>query len=173
MYRYADYSCEKCPCQDDPNGYYLEEICAIERPKCGFTPCEYPLWVSFVQRYIIKIEFARVLLVTVIPNVPSYTEVTLKRHVGGGPLLSILRRSSVSDEESVSVDGSSGDRRGFGRIRGETRLARQTHLERTSRDSVEEKGRLFGDRHLGSHGRREESPPKYEYSITCVNCENF
>ncbi|KAF3426788.1 hypothetical protein E2986_11434 [Frieseomelitta varia] len=44
--KYAGYSCEKCPCQDDPNGYYLEEICAIERPKCGFTPCEYPLWVE-------------------------------------------------------------------------------------------------------------------------------
>ncbi|XP_017798887.1 PREDICTED: protein amnionless-like [Habropoda laboriosa] len=44
--KYADYSCEKCSCQDDPNGYYLEEICAIQRPKCGFIPCEYPLWVE-------------------------------------------------------------------------------------------------------------------------------
>ncbi|XP_076645037.1 protein amnionless [Halictus rubicundus] len=43
---YADYSCEKCPCQDDPNGYYLEEICAIERPKCGFTQCEFPLKIE-------------------------------------------------------------------------------------------------------------------------------
>ncbi|XP_012241714.1 protein amnionless-like [Bombus impatiens] len=44
--KYVGYSCKECPCQDDPNGYYLEEICAIERPKCGFTPCEYPIWVE-------------------------------------------------------------------------------------------------------------------------------
>ncbi|XP_054009298.1 uncharacterized protein LOC128892783 [Hylaeus anthracinus] len=44
--KYAEYSCEKCPCQEDPNGDYLEEICAIERPKCGFTPCEYPFRVE-------------------------------------------------------------------------------------------------------------------------------
>nr|XP_033329666.1 uncharacterized protein LOC117222195 [Megalopta genalis] len=43
---YADYSCDKCPCQNDPDGYYLEEICAIERPKCGFTQCEFPLKVE-------------------------------------------------------------------------------------------------------------------------------
>ncbi|KZC07963.1 Protein amnionless [Dufourea novaeangliae] len=43
---YADYSCEKCPCQNDPKGDYLEEICAIQRPKCGFTPCEFPLTVE-------------------------------------------------------------------------------------------------------------------------------
>ncbi|XP_017893152.1 uncharacterized protein LOC108632836 [Ceratina calcarata] len=43
---YTDYSCTSCPCQDDPDGYYLEEICAIERPKCGFTPCEFPLKVE-------------------------------------------------------------------------------------------------------------------------------
>ncbi|PBC34785.1 Protein amnionless [Apis cerana cerana] len=44
--RYAEYNCGKCSCQDDPNGYYLEEICAIQRPKCGYSPCEYPLWVE-------------------------------------------------------------------------------------------------------------------------------
>ncbi|CAK9801177.1 Protein amnionless [Anthophora quadrimaculata] len=44
--KYTEYSCEKCACQNDPNGYYLEEICAIQRPKCGFTPCEYPLRVE-------------------------------------------------------------------------------------------------------------------------------
>ncbi|XP_003703705.2 protein amnionless [Megachile rotundata] len=43
---YAEYSCDKCACQNDQNGDYLEEICAIERPKCGFTPCEFPLTVE-------------------------------------------------------------------------------------------------------------------------------
>ncbi|XP_076293935.1 protein amnionless [Lasioglossum baleicum] len=43
---YADYRCEKCPCQDDPKGYYLEEVCAIERPKCGFTQCEFSLKIE-------------------------------------------------------------------------------------------------------------------------------
>ncbi|XP_078033099.1 protein amnionless [Augochlora pura] len=44
--KYVDYSCDKCPCQNDPGGYYLEEICGIERPKCGFTQCEFPLKVE-------------------------------------------------------------------------------------------------------------------------------
>ncbi|XP_034188150.2 uncharacterized protein LOC117607949 [Osmia lignaria lignaria] len=44
--RYAEYSCNTCPCQNDPNNDYLEEICAIQRPKCGFTPCEFPLTVE-------------------------------------------------------------------------------------------------------------------------------
>ncbi|XP_012338896.1 protein amnionless-like [Apis florea] len=44
--RYAGYNCGKCSCQDDPNGYYLEEICAIQRPKCGHPACEYPFWVE-------------------------------------------------------------------------------------------------------------------------------
>ncbi|XP_017756763.1 PREDICTED: uncharacterized protein LOC108548368 [Eufriesea mexicana] len=43
---YAEYHCEKCACQIDPDGYYLEEVCAIERPRCGYTPCEYPLTVE-------------------------------------------------------------------------------------------------------------------------------
>ncbi|XP_076761415.1 protein amnionless [Xylocopa sonorina] len=43
---YAEYTCDKCPCQEDPYGYYLEEICAIQRPKCGFIPCEFPLTVE-------------------------------------------------------------------------------------------------------------------------------
>ena len=44
--KYAEYSCGKCPCQNDPNGYYLEEICGISRPRCGFTSCEFPLRVE-------------------------------------------------------------------------------------------------------------------------------
>ncbi|EFN80333.1 Amnionless protein [Harpegnathos saltator] len=45
--KYTEYSCPKCSCQeilfqDD----YLEEICAIQRPRCGFTDCEYPLTVE-------------------------------------------------------------------------------------------------------------------------------
>ncbi|OAD57350.1 Protein amnionless [Eufriesea mexicana] len=46
LHRYAEYHCEKCACQIDPDGYYLEEVCAIERPRCGYTPCEYPLTVE-------------------------------------------------------------------------------------------------------------------------------
>ncbi|XP_076164146.1 protein amnionless [Ptiloglossa arizonensis] len=44
--KYAEYSCEKCSCQNDPSGDYLEEICAVQRQKCGFIPCEYPMKVE-------------------------------------------------------------------------------------------------------------------------------
>lgn len=44
--KYSKYTCDKCTCQDDPKGNYLEEICAIQRPRCGFIPCEYPLTVE-------------------------------------------------------------------------------------------------------------------------------
>ncbi|CAD1480656.1 unnamed protein product, partial [Heterotrigona itama] len=125
------------------------------------------LRISFMGILIIVqlIKIVRSSFLLVIENVPGYTEVTLKRHVGGGPLLSILWRSSIFDEESVFVDGSSGDRRGFGRIRDKTRLARQTYLERAGRASDKKKGRLFGTRYPRSHGRREESPSKYVYSL--------
>ncbi|XP_032677849.1 protein amnionless-like [Odontomachus brunneus] len=41
------YSCPTCSCQENfVQDDYLEEICAIQRPKCGFTDCEYPLTVE-------------------------------------------------------------------------------------------------------------------------------
>ncbi|XP_036149224.1 protein amnionless [Monomorium pharaonis] len=42
----ATHDCTKCYCQGDSQGDYLEEICAIQRPRCGFTDCEYPLTVE-------------------------------------------------------------------------------------------------------------------------------
>ncbi|KAL0125777.1 hypothetical protein PUN28_004677 [Cardiocondyla obscurior] len=38
--------CAKCFCQGEFQSDYLEEICAIQRPRCGFTDCEYPLTVE-------------------------------------------------------------------------------------------------------------------------------
>ncbi|XP_072747689.1 protein amnionless isoform X2 [Anoplolepis gracilipes] len=38
--------CRKCFCQGNYLSDYLEEICAIQRPRCGFTDCEYPLTVE-------------------------------------------------------------------------------------------------------------------------------
>ncbi|XP_024871634.1 protein amnionless-like [Temnothorax curvispinosus] len=40
------HDCKKCFCQGDSQSDYLEEICAIQRPRCGFTGCEYPLTVE-------------------------------------------------------------------------------------------------------------------------------
>ncbi|XP_011872566.1 PREDICTED: uncharacterized protein LOC105564646 [Vollenhovia emeryi] len=42
----ATHDCAKCFCQGDYQSDYLEEICAIQRPRCGFTDCEYPLTVE-------------------------------------------------------------------------------------------------------------------------------
>lgn len=44
--KYSQHSCDKCPCQDGSQYDYLEEICAIQRPKCDFAACEYPLKVE-------------------------------------------------------------------------------------------------------------------------------
>ncbi|KAK2585029.1 hypothetical protein KPH14_008553 [Odynerus spinipes] len=44
--KYSQYSCDKCLCQDGSQYDYLEEICAIQRPKCDFAACEYPLKVE-------------------------------------------------------------------------------------------------------------------------------
>lgn len=44
--KYSQYSCDKCLCQDGSQFDYLEEICAIQRPKCNFAGCEYPLRVE-------------------------------------------------------------------------------------------------------------------------------
>lgn len=38
--------CPRCFCQRNSLNDYLEEICAIQRPRCGFTDCEYPLTVE-------------------------------------------------------------------------------------------------------------------------------
>lgn len=46
--RYAEYSCANCFCQENSQSDYLEEICAIQRPRCGFTGCEYPLTVESI-----------------------------------------------------------------------------------------------------------------------------
>ncbi|XP_029154931.1 protein amnionless [Nylanderia fulva] len=43
---YLQRDCAKCFCQGDSQDDYLEEICAIERSRCGFTDCEYPLAVE-------------------------------------------------------------------------------------------------------------------------------
>lgn len=40
------HDCSKCSCQGNYMSDYLEEICAIQRPRCGFTDCEYPLTVE-------------------------------------------------------------------------------------------------------------------------------
>ncbi|XP_020279310.1 protein amnionless-like [Pseudomyrmex gracilis] len=42
----ALFDCPVCFCQGDSQSDYLEEICAIQRPRCGFTGCEYPLTVE-------------------------------------------------------------------------------------------------------------------------------
>ncbi|GAB1859853.1 Protein amnionless [Camponotus japonicus] len=42
----AMHDCSKCFCQGNYMSDYLEEICAIQRPRCGFTDCEYPLTVE-------------------------------------------------------------------------------------------------------------------------------
>lgn len=42
----AMHDCTKCFCQGDSLSDYLEEVCAIQRPRCGFTGCEYPLTVE-------------------------------------------------------------------------------------------------------------------------------
>ncbi|XP_067209324.1 uncharacterized protein Amnionless isoform X2 [Linepithema humile] len=42
----ATHDCSSCFCQGDSQSDYLEEICAIQRPRCGFTGCEYPLTVE-------------------------------------------------------------------------------------------------------------------------------
>ncbi|KYM93910.1 PREDICTED: uncharacterized protein LOC108781779 [Cyphomyrmex costatus] len=39
-------NCKKVFCQGNTQDDYLEEICAIQRPRCGFTECEYPLKVE-------------------------------------------------------------------------------------------------------------------------------
>ncbi|EZA50641.1 hypothetical protein DMN91_003527 [Ooceraea biroi] len=44
--KYTEYSCTNCFCQADSQSDYLEEICAIQRPRCGFTGCQYPLTVE-------------------------------------------------------------------------------------------------------------------------------
>ncbi|XP_076624350.1 protein amnionless [Colletes latitarsis] len=79
--KYADYSCEKCRCQDDPNNDYMEEICAIQRPKCGYTPCEYPLKVEgHCCRYcggrlsLSKTAYLSVVREAVISALEGYTE---------------------------------------------------------------------------------------------------
>ncbi|KAJ8675966.1 hypothetical protein QAD02_011752 [Eretmocerus hayati] len=38
--------CQNCPCQEGDLSQYLEEICSIERAKCGLITCEYPLKVE-------------------------------------------------------------------------------------------------------------------------------
>ena len=53
VFRYSDMvwrpvstlDCKKVFCQGNTQDDYLEEICAIQRPKCGFMGCEYPLTV--------------------------------------------------------------------------------------------------------------------------------
>ncbi|XP_012279780.1 protein amnionless [Orussus abietinus] len=46
----VDYSlrlaCDNCPCQGDNFDAYLEEVCNIQRPRCGSTICAYPLEVE-------------------------------------------------------------------------------------------------------------------------------
>nr|KAF7429281.1 hypothetical protein H0235_005679 [Vespula pensylvanica] len=44
--KYSQYGCEKCLCQDGSQYDYLKEICAIQKPKCGFAACEYPLKIE-------------------------------------------------------------------------------------------------------------------------------
>ncbi|KAI4503891.1 hypothetical protein M0802_001294 [Mischocyttarus mexicanus] len=44
--KYSQYGCSNCRCQDGSPYDYLEEICAIQRPKCVFAACEFPLKVE-------------------------------------------------------------------------------------------------------------------------------
>ncbi|XP_043468666.1 protein amnionless [Leptopilina heterotoma] len=45
--RYSELtSCERCLCQEGKQEDYLEEVCDIQRPRCGYPKCENPLKVE-------------------------------------------------------------------------------------------------------------------------------
>ncbi|XP_066591444.1 protein amnionless [Prorops nasuta] len=44
--RYSSIICSSCSCQPKTDSGYLEEICAVERPRCGIQECELPFRVE-------------------------------------------------------------------------------------------------------------------------------
>lgn len=146
--RYSDlhlamHDCAKCFCQGDSQSDYLEEICAIQRPRCGFTDCEYPLTVRqlYLKRLFICYAFPLLL--------DWHNPLCVS---GGRTLLSILRWTNFHIGTNFLDDGTDHSWRNFRGIYRKDCLAHQTHLEGRRRNSHKRNRGLFRDHDTGGSG---------------------